>query len=216
MVLSWTNFDIYRQLKIVNLRVKLILAQKWRLIEAIFEPSTRDMSKKKFQDLKDLIGALKKEEIILAKKHLTAFESFHTRAPSKMLRLLNLILKESNIDFEKVKKLIGNDITIKSYNQLISRTLVRIEESLILDINLSRKKGYTPVFRNRLKIRKLIVQASILQGRGLANYALKNYNWIIRTAKKFELYDELIETLFLKQAIVFTKEGAKEYDAISK
>lgn len=172
------------------------------------------MSKQKFQDLKDLIGALKKEEIILAKKHLTAFESYHTKAPSKMLRLLKLILKDNGSDYEKVKKRIGPEITVKSYNQLINRTLNRIEESLILDINLNRNKGYTPVIRNRLKIRKLIVQASILQGRGLANYALKNYNWIIKTAKKFELFDELIETLLLKQAIVFTKEGSKGYDAI--
>jgi|GEM_PF-632645 len=179
-------------------------------------PHLNDMSKKKLQDLKELITCLKKEEIVLAKKHLTAFESYHTKTPSRMLRVFKVILKDADIQYDRLKKLVCPDNTLKSYNQLISRTLKRVEESLILDINLSRRSGYSVVFKNRFIIRKLIIQSSILQGRGLTNYALKNFDWIIRTSIKFELYDELIETLLLKQAIVFSKDGLKQYDKISK
>lgn len=142
------------------------------------------MSKKKLQDLKELISCLRKEEIILAKKHLTAFESYHTHQESRMLRIFKVILKDPDIEYDRIKKLVCPQNTVKSYNQLLSRTLKRIEESIILDINLTRQKGYTPVFKNRFIIRKLIIQSAILQGRGLSNYTLKNYNWIIKTSKK--------------------------------
>jgi len=174
------------------------------------------MSKENFKNLKELANSLKEEEINLAKKHLTAFESYHTRAPSQMLRLFKVIAKTPEIELDKAKKSVSPEQSIKSFYQLVKRTLDRVLESLILDINISREDVYSPVFQYRFKIRKLIMQASILQGRGLSSFSLKNFNWIIKTAKKYELYDELIETLYLKQAVVFNLEGQKAYDKIAE
>jgi hypothetical protein len=174
------------------------------------------MSKQNFQNLKELIGSLKKEEQTLARKHLTAFESYHTQSPNKMLRVYKTILKHPDIEYLQLKKKAAGKNTLKSYNQLINRTKERILESLILDINLLRNELYSLVFQKRFKIRKLIIQAYILQGRGLTNIALSKFNWIEKTAKKFELYDELIETLYYKQAILFNRQGRKAFEKIGQ
>jgi hypothetical protein len=174
------------------------------------------MSQVNFNNLQELSSSLKEEEINLAKKHLIAFESYRTKSPSQMLRLFKLILKNPDIQLDRAKKKIAPDSTLKSFNQLVKRTLDRVLESLILDINISRGDMYSPVFQYRFKIRKLIMQASILQGRGLSSFSLKNFNWIIKTSMKYELYDELIETLYLKQAVVFNRDGQKAYDKIAE
>jgi len=174
------------------------------------------MSKDNYRNLQDLATSLREEEINLAKKHLVAFESYNTNAPSQMLRLFKFILKAPDKEFNKAKKAISPKNTTKSFNQLVKRTLDRILESLILDINIQRGDIYSPVFQYRFKIRKLIMQASILQGRGLSSFSLKNFNWIIKSSRKYELYDELIETLYLKQAVVFNRDGQKAYDEIAK
>ncbi|MAY83797.1 MAG: hypothetical protein CMP59_06640 [Flavobacteriales bacterium] len=174
------------------------------------------MSQENYNNLQELANSLKEEEINLAKKHLVAFESYRTKTPSQMLRLFKLILKTPDIQLDKAKRSVSPDNTLKSFNQLVKRTLDRVLESLILDINISRGDLYSPVFQYRFKIRKLIMQASILQGRGLSSFSLKNFNWIIKTAKKYELYDELIETLYLKQAVVFNRDGQKAYDKIAE
>lgn len=174
------------------------------------------MGLQNFTNLKELTKSLMGEELNLAKKHLVAFESYHTNTPSQMLRLFKLLLKNKDVKYEEAKNNISKSSSDKSFNQLIKRTLDRVLESLILDINILRGDNYSPVFQNRFKIRKLIMQASILQGRGLSGFSLKNFDWIIRTSKKYELYDELIETLYLKQAVVFNKDGKKAYEKIAK
>ena len=95
------------------------------------------MSLKNFENLRDLTNSLSGEELNLAKKHLVAFESYNTTGPSKMLQLFKNILKNPNISFESSKRTVGSDITLKSYNQLVKRTLILICASSAANLSSS-------------------------------------------------------------------------------
>lgn len=163
--------------------------------------------------LKNLMQALKPEELTLAEKHLSAYDTPNT---SKMFMVFKVITKEPDIEYEKMKKLISPNNTDKTFKQLLNRTINRIKESLILDLNILRKDSYSKVFQNRFQIRKQIVQARILRGRGLTNEAILVYDSIIRTAKKFELYDELIEALQFKQNALVNTKGLKAFEEMEE
>src|SRR5690606_26369360 len=89
-------------------------------------------------------------------------------------------------------------------------------ESLILDINIFRKGNYSKVFQKRFEIRKELVQARVVRGRGLINESILIYDKIIRAAKKYELYDELIETLQLKQNALVNTKGLKAFEEMEE
>jgi hypothetical protein len=171
--------------------------------------ATQAMQENTLDRLKNLIRALKQEEIALAEKHLSAYDTYDTPRTSKMFTLYKVILKEPDIQYKKLKKNISPESTPKSFGQLLSRTISRIKESLILDINIFRKGNYSKVFQKKFQIRKQIVQAKIISSRGLSSEAITSYKQIINTAKKYELYDELIEVLQLKQNYVVNTKGLK-------
>src|SRR5690606_4369370 len=112
--------------------------------------------------------------------------------------------------------LISDESSHKSFGQLLLRTIKRIKESLILDINILRKGNYSKVFQKKFLIRKQIVQSKIISSRGLFSEALSSYNSIIITAKKYELYDELIEVLQLKQSLLVNIKGIKAFEQMNK
>ncbi len=173
--------------------------------------SSTKVVNKNFLELKGLISVLKKEELTLAKKHLSAFESYHTKEPSKMLRLFKGMLKYPDIQYDRLKKLVSKEITNKSFNQLIARTSERVQESIILDINLNRKENYSTIFQNQIKIRKYLIQSKVLYGRGMRSITIKLIDWVLKTSKKYELYDELVEAIYFKQGMVLSTKGEKSF-----
>lgn len=174
------------------------------------------MEEKILERLKNLIRALKPEEESLAEKHLNAYDTYDSPKNSKMYLTYKVIIKEPDIQYKKIKKLISDESSHKSFGQLLLRTIKRIKESLILDINILRKGNYSKVFQKKFLIRKQIVQSKIISSRGLISEALSSYNSIIITAKKYELYDELIEVLQLKQSLLVNIKGIKAFEQMNK
>lgn len=166
--------------------------------------------------LKNLVRALKPEEEALAEKHLSAYDTYDTPKTSKMFSAYKVILKEPDIQYKKLKKLISPKTTHKSFGQLLNRTINRIKESLILDINIFRKGNYSKVFQKRFQIRKELVQARIIRGRGLVSESILLYDKIIRIGKQYELYDELIEALQLKQSALVSTKGLKAFEEMEE
>lgn len=163
--------------------------------------------------LKNLVQALKPEELTLAEKHLSAYDTPNT---SKMFLVYKAMTKDPDIQYEKLKKLISPNNSDKTFKQLLNRTINRVKESLILDINIFRKGNYSKVFQKRFEIRKELVQARVVRGRGLINESILIYDKIIRAAKKYELYDELIETLQLKQNALVNTKGLKAFEEMEE
>ncbi|MBL4709252.1 MAG: hypothetical protein JKY48_12525 [Flavobacteriales bacterium] len=161
--------------------------------------------------LLDVIRVLRGSEADLAKKHLIAYETNHTAKRRKMFQLYKYIKINDIEDYAKLKKKISPDSTDDSFNKLIRRTTGRIQESLIVDVNIRRKDAYNEVFRMKFFLRKQLMQAEILMSRGLATRPRIIFDNSIRIAKKYELYDELIESTEFKQRLVYDTQGIKAF-----
>lgn len=156
---------------------------------------------KYLDELNELVSVLNKSEKELAKKHLIAYQSNHTKNSKKMLQLFQKVTDQKNMSFNKIKNSVSPESTLASFNRLISRTMDRVLESLIVDVNISRKDSYSEIFKRKYILRKQLLQAHILSRKGLALVALKLYDKVIRVAILYELYDEVIEALLEKLQI---------------
>lgn len=164
--------------------------------------------------LLDVIRVLKGSEAELAKKHLKAYETNHTANRGKMFQLYKYIKIKHIEDYNKLKKKISPNSTDDSFNKLIRRTTDRIQESLIIDVNIRRKGAYNDVFRMKFFIRKQLIEGQILMGRGLKERPLHLFDNSIRYAKKYELYDELLEALYFKQILSSNIIGIRDFKRI--
>lgn len=174
------------------------------------------MKKERFLELLlDLINSLSRSEMELARKHLKAYASNYTANRNKMFRLFDLIGNKGLTDFDAIKKKTAPKITENSFNRLIKRTMDKIQESLILDINIKRKDVFSETFQVRFEVRKQLIKGQILRSKGLIVLAKKVINSVIKRTKIYELYDELIEALFYLQGISSSSLSMKEF-AIAK
>lgn len=171
--------------------------------------------KNPFKELKEVLSVLKSSELEVAKKHLIAYSTNHTLKSSRSLELFKLLLKKPHIDQHKAAKRLKYD-SERSFLRLIQRTLSRVEESLILEVNINRPQTYSLLFTTKFKIRKLIMQSQILSARGLVNQSIKLTDQVLKDSKRYELYDEIIEALYNKQVLIGLKKGEHFYKKISK
>ena len=174
---------------------------------------TIEMEKERYlNQLLDVIRVLKGPESDVARKHLKAYESNHTINLRKMVLLYKYIKINEIQDYDKLKKRISPNSTDDSFNKLIRRTTERVQESLIIDVNIRRKGSYSDVFRTKFHLRKQIIQGQILLGRGLMDRALSIFNIAARYSKKYEL----IEALFYIQIAETETKGYEEANKISE
>jgi hypothetical protein len=162
-----------------------------------------------------LLHAMSSHEVLIAGKQVKAYDSNITGEGQKMFRLFNLLKKGEN-SYVRLKEKISPEVNNKSFNRLIRRTLYRVQESLIVDVNINRKGMYQDLFRKKFELRKRIMQAHILLGKGLPEMAYKIFSSIVREATQYELYDELIEALLLMQPMALRLYGWKRYDEIEE
>lgn len=173
------------------------------------------IEEEQFNELKELLSVLKPSETEIAKKHLIAYSTNHTLNSSRSLQLFKLLEKKPDIDLQKAFRKLKYK-SLRSFLRLVQRTVSKVEESLILEVNINRSNTYSQLFTTKFKIRKLIMQTQILSARGLTNQSLKLTESILRSAKKFELYDEIIEALYNKQVLVGLKKGEQYYNKMKK
>ena len=164
--------------------------------------------------LQKLIEALHTSEIRLARKHILAYESNHTTKHRKMFLLFQLICHKSRHDYSRIKQKVSPNSNNDSFNRLIKRTINRVYESLMLDVNISRKDAYNEFFRVQIDVRKKLIRAQILLSKGLIDQAKRNIRLIKRTTKVYELYDELVESLFLLQRVYGNAKEFKEFKIV--
>lgn len=183
-----------------------------RSLFPIFAWTIRMEKERYLNQLLDVIRVLKGPELDVARKHLKAYESNHTVNRRKMFLLYKYIKINEIGDYQKLKKRVSADSTDDSFNKLIRRTTERIQESLIIDVNISRKNSYPDLFKTKFNLNKMLSQAQIIAGRGLIVRSESIFVNIIRRAKKFELYNELLEALYFKQTLSYSMHGMKAYE----
>ena len=170
------------------------------------------MNTTNFSDLKALVSKLTTGEISTAKKFLVAFDSNVTRNKNKAAALFKLLLSKPTIDLEKAKKKISAEVDDRSFDRQITRLREKLLESLLLDINTTKRDVYSDWYINRVQMRKKIVQAYSIMQRGLHKEAMRLFEKTIEKGKEYELYPELVEALTVVQRQLGLRKGKKYYE----
>jgi len=173
------------------------------------------MKRDHFEDLKALVDGLMPNEVHTAKKFITAFEGNATKGRNKSLMLFELILKEPEVNEMNILKSFEKGHKLSSLKILADRLESKIFESLSLKVNLERSDLYSELYRIDKLLRKQLIEAKIAYGRHMLKKAVDLYDKIIVTAKRFEIYDLVIQALISKQQILGFTQGMSQHEKLS-
>jgi len=165
--------------------------------------------------LQKLVKKLTTAEIEIIKK-LTIGSRSNFNTANKQKKLLFFILNKQELNYYDTKALISKKSTDGSFNRIIYKLKNKILEALILDVNIDRGNATNSAFKYKLKLKKMLVSAFILHSRGMVDIALDIYDDVIKAAKRYELYDDLLESLYVKQGLIGLTKGLKEYERLSE
>jgi len=178
------------------------------------------MKRDHLEDLKAIVAVMKPNEIHTARKFITAFEGNATKGRNKSLMLFELILEKPQINIEDAHKKLSSwgqgQLSYKALTILIKRLQNKLPESMLLDVNISRKDVYGPWYRDDKTMRKRLIEANLLSAKGLYQLAREIYDDVIVIAEKYENYGCLIEALVAKQEILGFYVGKTEFDKYSE
>ena len=166
--------------------------------------------------IKDLIKGLSNEEINSIRKYLNCFDETFGNTKTKTANLFDLLISDENLSPKEIINLLyTNPSSEDAFDKLSKRLSEKIHECLLLDVNVERKDVYPDYIKASIDVRKKIMQANIMLGRGLFNDNNDIFDKIILKARKFELYTELVEVLYLKQRYLGFRKGKVEFDKIT-
>jgi tetratricopeptide (TPR) repeat protein len=144
--------------------------------------------------LRLLIRKMSTEEKKVARNFLTAFSIRGAGAPNQALKLFDLLCRETKGESElndgQIESLIYSRKSGTAFPRLILRLKDKLNESLLLSVNLERPNAYSERGRALHEIRKGISQAQILQSRGIWDSVLIILNECVEKAAKYEHYEE--------------------------
>lgn len=165
-----------------------------------------------------LIGKMKPEELKVARKYLLSLETGNKSGYNKTVMLFDILVKAKEIPAKEllVQKLYDNKVENKTFYRLLQRLHEKLSESLLLDVNVQRPDAYDKQHVAWVGVKKNIIVAQILSGRGLAEQALDMFNSIIRICNTFEFYTELKEVLYLKRELLMISNEPNEFEQIAR
>lgn len=158
--------------------------------------------------LRKLVESLTIEEKKLCRNFLHGFTIRGENAENKNLALFNILASEEQGDLSErdVEFLLYGEKNFDAFVKLKFRLRNKVLESLIVDVNIERTGAYGECSRVLHTIRKKIIQAQIIKGRGLHDFAAMLLEEVLQQAKKYELYDEFLSALkYLIQIEAFNK-----------
>ncbi len=173
------------------------------------------MKEEKLKYLKQILDTLDKRELTVLGDYLTAFDSRSKGYKPKTLILFQLFQKYDDIAdvYRLFKKKMPSEDAMR---MTIYRLKEKIGESLLLDINISHEESYDELSRVRVDVAKKKLVALIYASRGLRAETIDMYNKVIELSKKYELYNDLVEVLYLKQRAIGLTQGKKEFEKLDK
>jgi len=174
------------------------------------------MNSRNFEDLKQLIESMTIGEIATAKKFLVAFDSNVTRGKNKNQTLLKLLTTRPHISSEKAKKKISPEVDDRSFDRQVLRLREKLLESLLIDINTTKKEVHTPSLMAQMEIRKKYLQGDLLYRRGMLKEGLKLIERVAQKAEEFELYNDLVFSLYYLQQTKGLREGIKVFESFNE
>lgn len=173
------------------------------------------MKSEKLRYLKRIVSRLTANEKDLIHRYLGCFDTRGGSHRPKTLSLFELLVKHDDLKtiLKKMPKALDTD-SENAMRMIAHRLKEKIGECLLLDINVNREGAYEDVFKVKVDIAKKKQVSEIYRSRGLDHEKEQLYSKIIISARKYELFPELIETLLLKQEHVGLRFGRKQFDAL--
>lgn len=172
-----------------------------------------------FDLVKTILLKCKKEELKSFRAYLTTFYSEPGKHRGKSIELLKLIsLSREITESEAIIKLYGslNIKSTQSFIRLLNRFKSKLFECLSLDVNIYREDGFTSTQQYRMEMYKLLVYSEISRIRGSDIDTLNFYKRIILIGKRYELYAELTQVLFVYYSFLRFKSGANSLKRLYK
>lgn len=169
-----------------------------------------------FSHLKLLISKLEPREIKVTQKFIVAFYSSKSRGGNKSLKLFRLLVQRPEITRDETKWLVSRDADNASFRRLVVRLTDKICDAVLLDHAIQRNDSHSKINKIRFELRKKLMQSQIFRARGLTSVTISIYDQIIEKARQYELYNEMVEALSLKQQLLGLTVGAKDFYQISE
>ena len=149
-----------------------------------------------FHSLRTIIATLKPEEADVAKKFIIAFDQHgKNKKRNKALQLFKLLHSQPELSFEQARCKVSAGSSPASFERFAKRLRERVLESLHLHINTGRKELYSEPERVQMRLWKVLMQLPLLFDRGLYDEVVEARQRIIGDARRYELYNELLQGL---------------------
>ncbi len=163
--------------------------------------------------LKIVVNKLTKEEMKILFKSLSYNNKIENAQREKSLKLIKFLLSIDEISSKEVQFFLYGKSNYSAFNKLINRLKQKIYEIIILS-NSINSNNFSNRNKVNLDLRKKLLQADILQLKGLRKNILPLYNYIILNSNKYELYDILVQALNSKQRLLSVNSKFKIFQEI--
>ncbi len=170
---------------------------------------------KSYEDISSLILSLSSNEINILKKYIVTFDKTITGKESKIIILINHIIKKQGGNVNQIYLRLYPNKNIKAFRVLCYYLRDKILETLILDVNIKRKGQSSAYGRAYIKTCKLLMQLRVCFTKGQGEIALVLMSKIKVIGDKYGFYDEVIQVLYLEQRLQSNKYGSRKSDKIN-
>ena len=166
------------------------------------------------KSIKKIVVNLTSDEEKILYKYLK-YNSNKEKSELMTIQLIDLLKSKNDYTVTEIQKKIYGKINYSTFNKLVNRLKHKIFEIISFDASLI-SNNYSKRNLVLLDLRKKLLQADILQLKGLRNEILPVYNQIIRRSKIYELYDIQSQALLSKQRLQSMDSKFKHFKKINE
>lgn len=165
------------------------------------------------ENLKKLVFVLKPQEIFLLHEHIGLL--IHKEKESvRLLKLFDLLCHSPLLTKKDILEQLNLPNEGKILKDLCKELKIIIFETLVSPANINLANTFSSFFVIKYNTSRHIFLTSILLGRGLYSEVEILYEELIKTCKKYEFYNELLEVLYLKQSYLGLYKSMKAYEGM--
>ncbi|MBK9412743.1 MAG: hypothetical protein IPN61_04855 [Bacteroidetes bacterium] len=159
--------------------------------------------------LRNLIKKLTSEEMKILTRIAQSTSKSNLKNENKTLLLVQLLLVEPNLNSSEIQKNIYSSSNYAAFNKLCSRLREKILDSILLESSIDQG-GYSKRNKIVFELKKKLIQADILNLKGLREQADSICKKVISISNDYEIYDLTIQSLITREKFVRLRKNQKE------
>lgn len=164
-------------------------------------------------DLRELIDKMDRNEKVLLRSYLKAFDSRLKGHKPKGLVLFDLIQRhKDNLKVLKLLRLKVEGRTDDALRMVISRLRDKVIQVYVLEVNLERNDVFESYTAAKLEVVRLRHAAHLLATRGARDVAARLIEKAVSASKKYELFHEMPDMMWYRHELLRFSNSQKEFD----